>query len=233
MSTFLAKDLGYDKMVFTMDQRFKDVKVIAWDIDTTLYKTIPELSIKLKNGCIEEISKLKNIPLSEADVLFHKEREKWGSTFLAFMSLGWKNLEAVKKIEEVEKKINKYSYIKYDPELKEVFAKLHSFRHFILRNGTKNSTLKLLNLLGVNPDIFEKMITTEDCLLPKPDLAPFKMLLEITGLPAEQHVYIGDRERVDIEPAKKLGMKTILVWGKSALADISLPTVYDVPSVFL
>ncbi len=216
-----------------MDQRFKDVKVIAWDIDTTLYKTIPELSVKLKNSCIEEVAKLKGIPFDEAKDVFEREREKCGSTFLTFMSLGWRGLEAVRKMESIEKKIDKFSYIKKDPNLPILFSKLSGFRNFILRNGTRESTMRLLNNLGVNPKIFEGIITTEDSLLPKPDPAPFELLLKTTGLPPEQHVYIGDRDRVDMEPAKKLGMKTILVWGKSEIADLSLPTVYDVAGALL
>ncbi len=211
-----------------MDSRFQNVKVIAWDIDTTLYKTIPELSVNLKNACIEEVAKLKKISFDQAKILFEKEREKWGSTFLAFMSLGWKGLEAVRKMEEIEKRINKFSYIKNDPKLIPMFLKLKNYRQFILRNGTRASTNKLLDLLGVNKNIFEDMITTEESIMPKPDPAPFKLLFQMTGLPPEQHVYVGDRDRVDIEPAKKLGMKTILVWGTSDIADLSLPTVYDV-----
>ena len=90
-----------------------------------------------------------------------------------------------------------------------------------------------LKKLGVPVTIFERIITAQDCQEPKPDPEPFRLLLKITGLPADQHLYIGDRELVDILPAKKLGMKTILVWGKSKIADLSLPTVYDVAEVLI
>jgi FMN phosphatase YigB (HAD superfamily) len=59
--------------------------------------------------------------------------------------------------------------------------------------------------------------------------------MEKTGLPPVAHLMIGDRERVDLVPAKKLGMKTCLVWAAepSMVADITLPTVYDLSQVLV
>ena len=57
--------------------------------------------------------------------------------------------------------------------------------------------------------------------------------MDTTGLPPEAHVMIGDRELVDLKPAKTLGIKTCLVWSDvpSDVADVTLSTVYDVPSM--
>ena len=54
-----------------------------------------------------------------------------------------------------------------------------------------------------------------------------------TGLPPEAHLMIGDRELVDLAPAKNLGMHTCLVWSdkKSTIADATLLTVYDVAAM--
>ena len=54
-----------------------------------------------------------------------------------------------------------------------------------------------------------------------------------TGLPAAAHIMIGDREAVDLAPAKMLGMKTCLVWSDSAslVADVTLKTVYEVATI--
>jgi FMN phosphatase YigB (HAD superfamily) len=45
---------------------------------------------------------------------------------------------------------------------------------------------------------------------------------------------IGDREAVDLVPAKAVGMHTCLVWSeiKSTIADITLPDVYRVADIF-
>ena len=74
------------------------------------------------------------------------------------------------------------------------------------------------------------MVTAETVGTVKPHPEGFRYILGKTGLPPEQHLMIGDREAVDLVPAKQLGMHTCLVWSekKSAVADITLATVYDV-----
>ena len=44
-------------------------------------------------------------------------------------------------------------------------------------------------------------------------------------------MYVGDRVDTDIEGARAVGMKTILVGSDSELADASCSTVYDILSV--
>jgi len=77
------------------------------------------------------------------------------------------------------------------------------------------------------------MVTSETVGTTKPHEAGFRYILAKTKLPPAQHLMIGDREAVDIVPAKKLGMKTCLVWSQvqSQIADITLPTVYDLGKV--
>ncbi|MBI4999574.1 HAD family hydrolase, partial [Candidatus Gottesmanbacteria bacterium] len=202
----------------TVDSRFANIKVIAWDVDTTLYQNIPELSQALKNGFIEVVAEKKNLPLDQAATLFEKERSKYNASTMALLSLGVGDYHTIL---EVQKKINKQSYIKKDAKLPAMFKKLSRFRHFVITNSMLEDDLATLTNLGLSLSLFERIITPEDTGKSKPDLAPFKFLLKLTGLPPAQHVYVGDREKVDIEPAKKLGMKTILVWGKSKLADLS------------
>ncbi|KKW01536.1 MAG: HAD superfamily (Subfamily IA) hydrolase, TIGR02253 [Parcubacteria group bacterium GW2011_GWA1_49_11] len=82
-------------------------------------------------------------------------------------------------------------------------------------------------------ETFEEMVTAETVGITKPHPEGFRYILRKTGLPAEQHLMIGDREGVDLVPAKALGMKTCLVWAKnsSSIANVSLPTVYGVANL--
>lgn len=224
----MKKRSFYEKMLGKMDSRFKDIKVIAWDVDTTLYKAIPELSIKLKEEFIQQVAKVKNLSITDAREVFETERAKWGSSTMTLRKLGAGNEQDILKI---QKKINKTAYIMPDPQLLEMFKILKSFRHFLITNSTKEDDRATLVKLGLPETIFEKIITVEETGEPKPSLKPFEFLLNITGLPAQEHVYVGDMDKVDIEPAKKLGMKTIMVWGESKIADLSLSTVYDIANV--
>lgn len=211
-----------------MDKRFKNIKVIAWDLDTTLYKPIPKLSLAFKKECIKEVAKKKNISFETAQKIFEKYRARLGSSTLTLMKLGVGDADL---IEEIQDRIGKVGYIKRDPKLPKIFARLQRFRHFLLTNGKRKNALATLAALELPPETFERMITVEEGGLPKPNPAPFKLLFKITGSPAASHLMVGDMEKVDIAPAKKLGMRTIMVWGESKLADLALPTVYDIVKV--
>ncbi len=213
-----------------MNPLFKNVKVIAWDMDTTLYKAVPELSIAFMNGCIEEVAKIKNLSLKDAEILLTNEKNKAGSTTQAFMNLGCGDFHTMW---EVQKRVGKVNYLKKDPRLPLIFSQLSRFRHFLISNSVLEEVHTVLEAIGLNESYFEEIITVDRTGEPKPSPKPFKLMMELTGLKPEEHVMIGDMEKIDIAPAKKLGLKTILVWGKSDLADLSLPSVYDVAKVFV
>ncbi len=76
--------------------------------------------------------------------------------------------------------------------------------------------------------MFKAIITKEDVSAYKPSPEPFLKALGILGAKAKECVSIGDVNESDIIPARKLGMKTVFVWGESKYADVSVPTIYDI-----
>jgi FMN phosphatase YigB (HAD superfamily) len=109
--------------------------------------------------------------------------------------------------------------------------RLREYTHIIVTNTSKRGTFRTLEILNLPREIFQGIITADDVHRSKPDTEPFEKALKMTGELADQHVSIGDREKVDIAPAKKLGIRTIFVWGISKLADASVATVYGVPRI--
>jgi putative hydrolase of the HAD superfamily len=85
-----------------------------------------------------------------------------------------------------------------------------------------------LNLMGMD-SLFDAVITFDDTGKTKPDEAPFKAALKKLGVKPEEAVMVGDWYERDIQGAKKLGMKAVLVgkarcdedWCVSRFADIS------------
>ncbi len=131
---------------------------------------------------------------------------------------------------ESSKGTNYEVYLKKDPQLSAMFAALSDRTHYMLVNGTQESVRRGAGLLGVDTDVFREIVTSEIVGETKPSPKGFRYIMEKTGLPPAQHLMIGDRERVDLAPAKALGIKTCLVWSASPgeVADVTLPTVYDV-----
>lgn len=80
---------------------------------------------------------------------------------------------------------------------------------------------QILDTLKIPSVWFSNILQAGDYKEPKPALDGFKKILELSGLPPEEILYIGDSVVKDIRPAKSLGIKTCLVWSTSPEADWS------------
>lgn len=207
------------------------IKVLIWDVDGTLYQEIPEIKEGVHENTINLISKAQIISKQDAEKLFWERYEKLGSRTQTLINCGV-NREYVLSGEwysQVQLK-----YLRKDERLVAMFGRLKHIRHIINTNGATTSTKKKLQRLGLNLITFEKIITNADMLgRLKPEAAPFRAVLAYTDLPASAHLLIGDRDKTDLEPAKKLGFHTCMVWGKSKVADLSLDSVYDIERLFV
>jgi putative hydrolase of the HAD superfamily len=129
---------------------------------------------------------------------------------------------------ECEQYKDRRAFLSYDKKLVSMFEALSRYRHFLFTNGIRGKIIESLAVLGVSPSTFQEIVTPELVKVNKPQPEGFLHILKKTGLPPTSHLMIGDREAVDIEPARALGMKTCLVFSdkKSKVADITLHTVY-------
>jgi len=208
----------------------KDIEVLIWDLDGTLYHEIPELKKAILQNAVKAVAKTKRIAFSEAEKLFLKNYERFKSNTKTLFHLGvdrdyvisgdWYNQAQLK-------------FIKKDPLLADIFKKLQNLRHIIHTNSERKIALKKLKILGLDLNLFEKIFTSSDMAgKVKPDPSAFKLVLQFTKLKPKEHLFIGDSVGKEVIPAKKLGMKTCLVWDKSDLADVNLEKVYDIVKLF-
>lgn len=215
-----------------MDSRFAQVKILIWDFDGTLYKAIPEL--------------WKDIREAEYKVIMHhtgwdhdQAENEFRALYKVTISSATETVARLAKIPtssaaiEMEDYYDRGKFLSRDERLIDLFAHLIKFKHYILGNGAKVGIVKTLHVLGISPDIFEEIVTSEITKINKPDPAGYRYIMQKTGLSASAHMMIGDRVDVDLVPAKALGMKTCLVFGQSIIPDISLDSVYEVSSLFI
>jgi len=204
------------------------VKHLLWDIDGTLYRSTAELVEAIHHETYSRISSRLNIPYGEARRRFLTLYSELGGATVTVVKLGLGR----ELIQEAVDAVDKTKYIRSDPRLREMFeVSLRAFTHIIVTNTSRQGTWQTLEILNLRPEIFRGIITADDVRRSKPDTEPFEKALKMTGELAGQHVSIGDREKVDIAPAKKLGIRTIFVWGVSKLADASAATIYDIPRI--
>ncbi|MBI3577062.1 HAD family hydrolase [Candidatus Gottesmanbacteria bacterium] len=213
---------------------FKDIRVLIWDFDGTFYKPNPQLWLSVREAEYRTI-------INHTGWSHEKTVEEFAKVYKTMYpsateaSAVLSGITIAQAAIEMEEYFDRRDFVKPDEKLIALFDKLKSFRHFILANGVVARHKETLIALGLSPDIFEEMVTSETVGVTKPHEAGFRYILDKTKLPAGEHLMIGDRETVDLVPAKSLGMKTCLVWADtpSVIADATLPTVYDIAKLLL
>ena len=161
---------------------------------------------------------------------FEKLYAKHGSNSAVFRFLGRASDFWQKRFNTLEDKT------KYYKPVKTVYTTLEKLKEKVpisiftnLKPDRIESTLKIIK---VDKSWFKFIISGDDIKERKPALDGFYLMIKKSGLPPEEILYVGDRVNVDILPAKKAGMKTGLVWGKSDEADYSFEKFEDILSLF-
>ncbi|MBI5038139.1 MAG: HAD family hydrolase [Candidatus Kerfeldbacteria bacterium] len=78
---------------------------------------------------------------------------------------------------------------------------------------------KVFQELGVDPKWFSHFLNAGMVKEPKPALDGFYKMIELSQLPPNEILYIGDDVGKDILPTKKAGIGTGLMWKRSGQAD--------------
>ena len=207
----------------------KEIKVLVWDLDGTLYKEIPQVKAGIENKGIEVVAEANSLPLEKARKLFFSTREKLHSNTRTLLYLGvdreyvmsgdWFNRIQLK-------------YLHKDTKLLAMFRQLKPLRHILSTNSNGVVARKKLKKIGVPVRNFERLFCHVDLGILKPEPEAFTIVLQFTKLKPHEHLFIGDSEGKEMIPASKVGFRTCFVWGKSKFSDISLRTVYDTVELF-
>lgn len=212
--------------------KIKDIKVCIWDFDRTLYPPNKALYEEVRNAEIQTIIDYKKWSRSKAETEFYKLYLKQfsGATETVAVICGISTREAAFY---GERYIDRAKYLKRDEKLIQLFNYLNKYRHFMLVNGIKEVTERSLIILGLSPALFEDIVTSEKVGENKPSQKGYRYILEKTGLKPFAHLMIGDRVHVDLSTARKLGMRTCLVWSteKNETSDFTLPDVYSLTGI--
>lgn len=217
-----------------VNAKLQDIKVLVWDLDGTLYQSIPEFNLAMHKAFVQILGKHKNLKLDQADLLLDETKKIYKGSIKSLQALGCGSFLSI--VKEIEKLVNKASHLKLDRKLQQLFVDLSSFRHILLSDTTHPTIVAELETLGLSHTIFELVVGIDDTGVSKPDLSFFRTVLNQTDLKPDKHLMIGDRVEIDLAPAKQLGMKTCLVWTEEKEiggVDFCFPTVYDVKKLLI
>lgn len=212
------------------------LKAIIFDVDGTLYESVPALNEGIYDYWVKQVAHLKHLSYEDAEVLYKKMQGEYKSSTRALEVLGLGDAPSI--IRQAERNFSRFvrQYVKPDRKLVKLIKKLRGqFSIYTLRNGTKTGTRIRLQKLGFENKRpshakgfgpFDDILPTVELGIMKPDSSVFENAIKIIGVPAEEIVVIGDRPEVDLVPAKKVGMKTVWVsWGKQGNSGANIPGV--------
>ncbi len=208
-----------------------EIKAVGFDLDQTLYPDTPQIQALVRQEIYRLIAGAKNITESEAKNLFEFEYKKLGRGTLAVQNI--LNISDANDIMQAcLEKAGVDKLLKHDTQLVELIKEIKSSKKtFLITGSSRKNSISKLDKLGLKLDIFDYVLCIDDPNSDKLYGNPFQQIIAKTGFNPKEHVYVGDREKIDITPAKNAGMKAIYVWGECMNADASIPTIYDLKNI--
>lgn len=193
---------------------------IWFDLAGTLMVRTPEYTRVLDELRYSTYSEVTGKPVDDFLVEeFEEMYEKHGSNSLVFAGLGMPGDFWVRRMDRIDK--DRYYY-----PIPEVYETLDQLRHVcpisLFSNGHSIGMEDMLRRVEIDLHWFTYVLTGDDIPNRKPALDGFERIIAQTQLSPGEILYVGDRVKADILPAKQLNLQTALVWSESPEADYSL-----------
>jgi len=123
-------------------------------------------------------------------------------------------------------------YLRRRPQLSTLMDRLASlYKLAVLTDTSTRQAERVIDALRLDADKFQIILGGDKVTNIKPHLEPFRTIAQFLHVDYADCVSIGDRIQIDLAPAKKLGMKTVLVTHETAtteLADVVIRSLMQV-----
>lgn len=184
------------------------IKLIIFDLfGVIINSNFGNLEENLKRNNVKISSNLFNKNFKEVFQLNHFNNIEDGIDLL-LQKIGEENNLSLKQ-EQIEffKYLKDKLVVREEVVLLLKFLKKMGFKLAILSNSFQ---IDLKILRDLNLDLFDQIFLSCDTKILKPDLNAFKKVCNFFNLRPQECLMVGDSYEKDLEPAEKLGMKTIL-----------------------
>jgi|SaaInlStandDraft_4_1057021.scaffolds.fasta_scaffold19534_2 putative hydrolase of the HAD superfamily len=203
-----------------------NIKTVGFDLDGTLYKSTKEMDLWIRSRLYGVVAEKMGWEVEKAEEEYEKRLAEVGSNTTTLGEYGLNGKEVFAQLWE-EFPLGEFS--REDKTLIDGLQKLRKkYPIFLLSNGGEKQILKKLGYLGIDPEWFHPFVA---CYAhegwTKPNPGGFLHVLEQLELKPEEVLYVGDRVSTDIEGASAVGMRTMMVYGESSKADVSVRTIEE------
>jgi FMN phosphatase YigB (HAD superfamily) len=208
-------------------------KMIIFDLDGTLYSfkggsfkqsgvykkvllnTEKYIADKLQKNKIEARSILKEILTEYGEKISIGLEEKFKIDRYDYFNTAW-DIEAKR-------------YIKHDPRLRRILVKLKKDFDLIVISDAPIIWIKRVLRELKSENLFKKIFSGEGNIRKEFGNA-FEEIVKVLKIEPQFCIVFGDQEETDIIPAKKVGMRTVLVnkKTKSSIADYTIKSIQEI-----
>lgn len=220
-----------------MQADFQKIRAVGFDLDGTLYAQLPQMDEKIvelfAGHILAKLPELKN--LEQAKVFGEKKYRELESRKKTLEAIGYQNADELMR--QIFREADSVQFLKRDDVLIELLSMIRKAKEYLylITTAPSEEGKKKLEKLGVSESIFDLIIYGDNEIIaqrPKDEVV-FRHAVAMSKIPAEFHVYIGDREKADILAPQAVGMKAIAVGEPIASANAHAARIYDIKEILL
>lgn len=207
-----------------MDQEWlNNVKAVGFDLDGTLYPPTEKLSKWIQSEILNQLWEELGGKREEVEKRYHEKRSELGSSTKTMTYFG---IDGVEVFNQIWSDMELGQFLQRDPALVKQLGRLRErYQLFLISNGRGIEVEMKLEYLEIPREWFDPLIACYDHETVKPEPTAYLMALDKLGMMPEEVLFVGDRVATDIEGARAVGMRTMLVYGENEIADVSATTI--------
>lgn len=182
----------------------------VFDLDETLYPTSAGLMQDVAQRITDWVQRHLGLGPEEASYLREVYIHRYGTTLAGLLAEHREKVDVEDYLAYVHD-VPVETYLRPEPALRAMLTGI-PLRRVVFTNSSSEHAARVLNALGV-ADLFERVVDIRALnFIHKPRREAYERLLALLGVPGPACILIDDRV-VNLQPAKALGMTTVLVSG--------------------
>ncbi len=212
----------------------KNLNVVGFDLDHTLYPQTEESQKKIREKIYEKLATAMNIPFATAGELFEQEyasNNHWGKsgsrTIIELCASAGLDLDGKLIVQQAIEDADILEFIEPNPKLNEMLIKLKNRYWLDLITGTSQKlAYSKLERLEINQKVFGFMLMGGE-YGSKTTGEVYQRWIELRSVPVPSMLYVGDNTKQDIDSPKALGIKTCIVGKEYDKADYHISNILE------
>lgn len=207
------------------------ITLIGFDLDGTLYQRTPDIDNRIRTEIARHLHSLSHLKLQSIPHAREYLEQQYALTHSCgdvLRNAGVPNVREV--MEACQMRADVVPLITPNPALAQMLSRMQDrCPLYLLTSSPTKIGMQKLERIGIDPAMFtHRFFLDTPGMRAKADGSAYHFVIERTGVFGHQQVYVGDDLNLDILPAQRAGMQTIVVRKHMPEASLSCGDILDV-----